>query len=153
MNTAPTNFMTSSHPTSSVLSTAREKAFAIMRAQQPTGGRIVNNGSVAAHSPRPGSSAYTAAKHGMTGLTKSLILDGSPFGISCSQVDIGNAATARTENVESGVPQSDGNVRREPRLPLDVVVRHIMHLAEMPPESCVAFSTILPVGMPLFGRG
>ena len=129
------------------------EAFAIMRTQQPTGGRIINNGSVAAYSPRPGSPAYTAAKHGMTGLTKSLILDGSPFGISCCQVDIGNAATARTERVESGVPQADGTVRREPRLSLDVVVRHIVHLTKMPPESCVAFSTILPVGMPLFGRG
>lgn len=131
---------------------ARE-AFAIMRVQQPAGGRIINNGSVAAHAPRPGSSAYTAAKHGITGLTKSLILDGAPYGISCCQVDIGNAATPRTEKMDRGVLQADGQLRREPRLPLDVVVKHIVSLAKQPPECCVAFSTILPLGMPLFGRG
>lgn len=131
---------------------ARE-AFALMRRQKPQGGRIINNGSVSAYAPRPGSPAYTAAKHGVTGLTKSLILDGAPFGITCCQIDIGNAATPRTQRMAAGVPQADGTTRPEPRMPLAAVVRHILHIAEMPDDGYLPFSTILPRGMPLYGRG
>lgn len=131
---------------------ARE-AFAMMRSQNPQGGRIINNGSVAAHAPRSGSAAYTAAKHGITGLTKSLILDGSHYGIGCCQIDIGNAATPRTEKMAKGVPQADGSIRSEPRLPLDIVAAQIVQLAELPPQAIIPFTTLMPLGMPLFGRG
>lgn len=128
---------------------ARE-AFAAMREH---GGRIINNGSVAAHAPRPNSPAYTAAKHGITGLTKSLILDGRAFGITATQIDIGNAATERTEKMAAGVAQADGSIRPEPRLDLAVVARQIADIADMPNGVTIPFLTIMPTGMPLYGRG
>lgn len=131
---------------------ARE-AFTTMRAQSPQGGRIINNGSVAAHAPRPGSASYTAAKHGITGLTKSLNLDGHRYGIGCCQIDIGNAATPRTEQMVQGILQADGSIRPEPRLALDIVAAQIVHLAELPSEAVIPFITVMPLGMPLFGRG
>lgn len=131
---------------------ARE-AFALMRRQSPQGGRIINNGSVSAQAPRPGSPAYTAAKHGVTGLTKSLILDGAQFGITCCQIDIGNAATPRTQRMADGVPQADGSVRSEPRMPIEALVQHVLHMASLPDDGYLPFSTIMPIGMPLYGRG
>lgn len=131
---------------------ARE-AFGWMAHQSPAGGRIINNGSVSAHSPRPLSPAYTAAKHGITGLTKSLILDGWRHGISCCQIDIGNAATARTDRMEAGVLQANGSIAAEPRIDVDVVARQIAQMAVLPSETMIPFLTIMPMGMPLYGRG
>lgn len=131
---------------------ARE-AFALMKRQRPRGGRIINNGSVAATAPRPNSAAYTAAKHGITGLTKSLILDGRDCGIDVCQIDIGNAATPRTEKMSGGVPQADGRVAVEPRLELDLVVAEVLRLAALPPGMTIPFLTIMPSKMPLYGRG
>jgi NAD(P)-dependent dehydrogenase (short-subunit alcohol dehydrogenase family) len=131
---------------------ARE-AFGWMSSQEPSGGRIINNGSVSAHAPRPYSPAYTAAKHGITGLTKSLILDGWRHRISCCQIDIGNAATARTDRMETGILQADGEIGIEPRMDVNVVARQIAQLATLPSDVMVPFITIVPVGMPLYGRG
>ncbi|MDS9469765.1 SDR family oxidoreductase [Paracoccus sp. MBLB3053] len=131
---------------------ARE-AVAAMKAQAPQGGRIINNGSVSAYGPRPHSVAYTASKHGITGLTKSLILDCRDFGISVCQVDIGNAATARTDRMSQGVPQANGTTAIEPRMDVAMLARHIVGLAELPAEVMVPFSTIMPTTMPLYGRG
>jgi len=131
---------------------ARE-AVAMMKAQEPQGGRIINNGSVSAYGPRPHSVAYTASKHGITGLTKSLILDCRDFGISVCQVDIGNAATARTDRMSQGVPQANGTTAIEPRMDVAMLARHIAGLAELPAEVMVPFSTIMPTTMPLYGRG
>lgn len=128
-------------------------AVAQMKAQRPQGGRIINNGSVSADRPRPHSVAYTASKHGITGLTKSLLLDGRDHGISVCQVDIGNAATARTERMATGVLQADGTTAPEPRMDVAVLARQIADLAELPPEIAVPFLTIMPTRMPLFGRG
>lgn len=124
-----------------------------MSKQDPSGGRIINNGSVSAFAPRPLSPAYTAAKHGITGLTKSLNLDGWRHGISCCQIDIGNAATNRTIRMESGVLQANGEIDREPRIDVQVVAQQIVQLAHLPPDTVVPFTTIMPVGMQLFGRG
>jgi len=129
------------------------EAFAMMKTQLPPGGRIINNGSVAAHAPRPHSAAYTAAKHGVTGLTKSLLLDGRAHGISCCQIDIGNAATERTEKMTQGVPQADGSLAVESRMDLGLVARTIADLANLPPDVSVPFMTIIPTAMPLYGRG
>ncbi|HWL55803.1 MAG TPA: SDR family oxidoreductase [Paracoccus sp. (in: a-proteobacteria)] len=131
---------------------ARE-AVAMMKAQEPQGGRIINNGSVSAYGPRPHSVAYTASKHGITGLTKSLILDCRDFGISVCQVDIGNAATARTDRMSQGVPQANGTTAIEPRMDVAMLARHIAGLADLPAEIMVPFSTIMPTTMPLYGRG
>jgi NAD(P)-dependent dehydrogenase (short-subunit alcohol dehydrogenase family) len=131
---------------------ARE-AFAWMKSQQPAGGRIINNGSVSADRPRPHSVAYTASKHGITGLTKSLILDGRDYGISTCQVDIGNAATARTDRMTVGVLQANGSTAAEPRLDVEILARQIADLAALPPEVMVPFLTIMPTRMPLYGRG
>jgi NAD(P)-dependent dehydrogenase (short-subunit alcohol dehydrogenase family) len=131
---------------------ARE-AFAIMKSQNPHGGRIINNGSVSAYGPRPKSVAYTASKHGVTGLTKSLILDGRDFGISASQIDIGNAASLRTARMERGVEQADGSVRTEPRMDLDLVARTVADMATLPADINMPFVTLMPTLMPLYGRG
>lgn len=125
----------------------------IMKRQLPRGGRIINCGSVAAYAPRPNSAAYTAAKHGITGLTKSLLLDGRDHGISCCQIDIGNAATERTLKMTAGVPQANGTTLIEPRLDLDLVATTIADLAQLPAGVSVPFLTIMPTAMPLFGRG
>lgn len=131
---------------------ARE-AFGWMAQQAPAGGRIINNGSVSAHSPRPLSPAYTAAKHGVTGLTKSLNLDGWRHGISCCQIDIGNAATERTDRMEVGILQANGSIGTEPRIDVDVVARQIAQMAVLPSDVVIPFITIMPLGMPLYGRG
>jgi len=131
---------------------ARE-AFALMKAQSPSGGRIINNGSVSAYGPRPHSVAYTASKHGITGLTKSLILDGRAHGINCSQIDIGNAASERTDRMEKGVLQANGTTAPEPRISLDLVAEAVVNLVALPPEANVPFMTIMASAMPLYGRG
>lgn len=131
---------------------ARE-AVAAMKAQEPQGGRIINNGSVSAYGPRPHSVAYTTSKHGVTGLTKSLILDCRDFGIAVSQIDIGNAATARTDRMSQGVPQANGTTATEPRMDVALLARQVADLADMPLEVMVPFMTIMPRNMPLYGRG
>jgi NAD(P)-dependent dehydrogenase (short-subunit alcohol dehydrogenase family) len=131
---------------------ARE-AFGLMRRQRPMGGRIVNNGSISAHAPRPFSAPYTATKHAVTGLTKSLALDGRPFDIACGQIDIGNAATDMTARMTEGVPQADGSVRPEPRMDVAHVGEAVAFMARLPLDSNVLFMTIMATKMPFVGRG
>jgi NADP-dependent 3-hydroxy acid dehydrogenase YdfG len=131
---------------------ARE-AFAAMRAQDPQGGRIINNGSISAHVPRPGSAAYTATKHAVTGLTRSLSLDGRPFGIACGQIDIGNAATDMTSGIATGAKQADGSVRPEPTFDAGHVADAVLYMAGLPLEANVQFLTITATTMPFIGRG
>jgi NADP-dependent 3-hydroxy acid dehydrogenase YdfG len=128
-------------------------AFALMREQEPGGGRIINNGSISAHAPRPGSAAYTATKHAITGLTKSLSLDGRPFGIACGQIDIGNAATEMTEKMAAGVPQADGSIRAEPTFDARHVADAVLYMAGLPLDTNVQFLTITATTMPFIGRG
>ncbi len=128
-------------------------AFALMRAQRPQGGRIINNGSISAHSPRPGSVAYTATKHAITGLTKSISLDGRPYSIACGQIDIGNAATEMTARMADGVPQADGSVRPEPRFDARHVADAVLLMAGLPLDTNVQFLTITATTMPFIGRG
>ena len=124
-----------------------------MKGQSPQGGRIINNGSISAHAPRPNSAPYTATKHAITGLTKSLALDGRAFGITCGQIDIGNAATAMAAGMPAGMPQADGTVRGEPTMPVDDVARAVVYMASLPPGSVVATITVMAAGMPFVGRG
>ncbi|WP_285693750.1 SDR family oxidoreductase [Actinomadura sp. NBRC 104412] len=132
---------------------ARE-AFAMMRAQDPQGGRIINNGSLAAHTPRPLSAAYTASKHAVTGLTKSLSLDGRPYRIACGQIDIGNAATDMTSGFGRGALQADGSVRPEPTMDVSAVVDAVLYMAGLPLEANVQSLTVLATTMPSHvGRG
>jgi NAD(P)-dependent dehydrogenase (short-subunit alcohol dehydrogenase family) len=128
-------------------------AFRRMRDQTPQGGRIINNGSISAHTPRPGSAPYTATKHAITGLTKSIGLDGRPFNIACGQIDIGNAATPMTERMTKGVLQADGTLATEPRMDVDDIGRTVLFMASMPPDANVAFVTVMATKMPFFGRG
>jgi NAD(P)-dependent dehydrogenase (short-subunit alcohol dehydrogenase family) len=128
-------------------------AFRQMRVQRPQGGRIINNGSISAHVPRPGSAPYTATKHAVTGLTRTLSLDGRPFDIACSQIDIGNAVTPMTERMTEGVAQADGSVSAEPRMDVDHVARAVLMMAELPLETNVQFITIMATKMPFIGRG
>jgi NAD(P)-dependent dehydrogenase (short-subunit alcohol dehydrogenase family) len=128
-------------------------AFRMMRDQQPQGGRIINNGSISAHAPRPGSAPYTASKHAVTGLTKSISLDGRAFGIACGQIDIGNAATAMTMRMTAGVPQADGRMAVEPRMDVADVGRTILFMAGMPADANVQFITVMATHMPFIGRG
>jgi NAD(P)-dependent dehydrogenase (short-subunit alcohol dehydrogenase family) len=130
-----------------------QEAFKIMKTQQPRGGRIINNGSISAHSPRPDSAPYTATKHGVTGLTKSTSLDGRRYDIACGQIDIGNAATEMTEAMRTGVPQPDGSIAIEPRLDLDHVARAVVYMASLPLDANVQFITVMATKMPLIGRG
>ena len=129
------------------------EAFRVMRHQRPRGGRIINNGSISAHVPRPGSVAYTATKHAITGLTKSTSLDGRAHDIACGQIDIGNAATDLTEPMAAGVPQADGSIRAEPLMDVDHVGRTVAYLAAMPLDVNVLFMTIMATKMPFVGRG
>ena len=129
------------------------EAFGIMRRQAPPGGRIVNNGSISAHAPRPRSLAYTATKHAITGLTKATALDGRAYGIACGQIDIGNAATDMTSAMSEGVPQADGSLRPEPRMSVDDVGRAVAYMAGLPLEANVATMTVMATGMPFVGRG
>jgi NAD(P)-dependent dehydrogenase (short-subunit alcohol dehydrogenase family) len=133
---------------------ARE-AFALMRSQDPMGGRIINNGSISAHAPRPNSAPYTATKHAITGLTKALALDGRPYDIACGQIDIGNAQTdlAAQMSMARGVPQADGSMRPEPVMDVRHVADAVLHMASLPPEANVLFMTVMATKMPFVGRG
>jgi NAD(P)-dependent dehydrogenase (short-subunit alcohol dehydrogenase family) len=128
-------------------------AFHMMREQSPQGGRIINNGSISAHTPRPGSSPYTTTKHAITGLTKSLSLDGRAFDIACSQIDIGNAVTPMTERMTKGVPQPNGTMLAEPRMDVKHVADMVVHMASLPLEANVQFVTVMATKMPFIGRG
>ncbi|MGW0737344.1 SDR family oxidoreductase [Streptomyces sp. NPDC002851] len=130
-----------------------QAAYRQMKAQDPQGGRIINNGSISAHVPRPHSIAYTATKHAMTGLTKSLSLDGRPYRIACGQIDIGNAATDMTERMQSGILQADGRLAAEPVMDVTDVARTVRHMAELPLEANVQFATVMATNMPYIGRG
>jgi NAD(P)-dependent dehydrogenase (short-subunit alcohol dehydrogenase family) len=129
------------------------EAFRVMKAQEPRGGRIINNGSVSATSPRPDSAPYTATKHGVTGLTKSASLDGRKYDIACCQIDIGNATTDHTARMARGVPQADGSVRPEPMMNVREVASAVLYMASLPLDTNVQFMTIMATKMPLVGRG
>ena len=128
-------------------------AFGQMKRQLPPGGRIVNNGSISAHVPRPNSAPYTSTKHAITGLTRSLALDGRVHGITCGQIDIGNAATPMTQQMTIGMPQADGTVRAEPVMDVDDVARAVVYMASLPPDANVLTMTVMAAGMPYVGRG
>jgi NAD(P)-dependent dehydrogenase (short-subunit alcohol dehydrogenase family) len=129
------------------------EAFRVMKAQDPRGGRIINNGSISAQAPRPDSAPYTATKHAVTGLTKSAALDGRKYDIACSQIDIGNARTELAARMEKGVPQADGSIRAEPLMDVEQVGRTVAYLAGLPLDVNVLFMTIMATKMPLVGRG
>jgi NAD(P)-dependent dehydrogenase (short-subunit alcohol dehydrogenase family) len=129
------------------------EAFRIMREQDPQGGRIINNGSISAVSPRPASPAYTASKHAITGLTKSISLDGRPYGIACGQIDIGNAATDMGAKMAAGVPQANGTIMAEPVFDPQHVGRAVRYMATLPLDANVQFLTITATTMPFIGRG
>lgn len=128
-------------------------AFGLMRRQDPMGGRIINNGSVSAHAPRPGSAPYTATKHAITGLTKSTALDGRKYDIACGQIDIGNAATEMTAAMASGVPQADGSLKPEPMMDVAAVAQAVVYMASLPLTANVQFMTVMATQMPFIGRG
>ena len=130
-----------------------QHAFKLMKAQNPRGGRIINNGSISAHVPRPNSAPYTATKHAITGLTKSTALDGRAFDIACGQIDIGNAATDMTARMAEGVPQANGLLAVEPRMDPDHVAQAIVYMAGLPLESNVLSMTVMATKMPFVGRG
>ena len=130
-----------------------QEAFRATKAQEPRGGRIVNNGSISAHVPRPFSAPYTATKHAITGLTRASALDGRPFDIAVGQIDIGNAATEMTARMAGGVPQADGSVRPEPTMDLAHVADAVAHMAALPLSANVQFMTIMATKMPFVGRG
>ncbi len=125
----------------------------MMKAQNPRGGRIINNGSISAHVPRPNSAPYTATKHGITGLTRCISLDGRAFDIACGQIDIGNAATDMTARMAEGVPQADGSIRVEDRMDVDHVADAVLYMASLPLSANVQFMTIMATRMPFIGRG
>lgn len=131
---------------------ARE-AFRRMRGQDPQGGRIINNGSISAHAPRPGSAAYTATKHAVTGLTKSISLDGRAFGVACGQIDIGNALTDLARPLSTGAMQPDGSLRAEPTMDVEDVARAVLYMASLPPSANVLSMTVMATTMPFTGRG
>jgi NAD(P)-dependent dehydrogenase (short-subunit alcohol dehydrogenase family) len=131
---------------------ARE-AFRVMRRQRPRGGRIINNGSISAHVPRPGAAAYTATKHAITGLTRATALDGRAHDIACGQIDIGNAATEMTEGMAAGAVQADGSLRPEPRMDVADVARAVCYMASLPLDANVATMTVMATRMPFAGRG
>jgi NAD(P)-dependent dehydrogenase (short-subunit alcohol dehydrogenase family) len=130
-----------------------QEAFRIMKAQQPQGGRIINNGSISAHAPRPNSAPYTASKHGMTGLTKATSLDGRKYNIACGQIDIGNAATEMTARMGQGVPQASGAIEVEPTFDAGNVARAVIYMASLPLDANVLFMTVMATKMPFVGRG
>ena len=129
------------------------KAFSIMRDQDPQGGRIINNGSISAHVPRWGSSPYTTSKHAITGLTRSISLDGRPFSIACGQIDIGNALTDMAQSMTTGMPQADGRIEVEPVMDVKHVASSVLHMAELPLDANVQFMTVMATNMPFIGRG
>ena len=130
-----------------------QEAFRIMKSQSPRGGRIINNGSISAHAPRPNSAPYTSTKHAVTGLTKATALDGRKYDIACGQIDIGNAATELTERMAQGVPQADGRIAVEPRMDVAQVGAAVLHMANLPLETNVQFMTVMATKMPFIGRG
>ena len=130
-----------------------QEAFRLMKAQEPRGGRIINNGSISAHAPRPNSAPYTATKHAITGLTKSTSLDGRQYHIACGQIDIGNAATALTEGMKAGVLQAHGAVLVEPTIDPEHVARAVLYMASLPLDVNVQFLTVMATKMPFIGRG
>ena len=130
-----------------------QQAFRIMKDQQPMGGRIINNGSISAHVPRPQSIAYTTAKHAITGLTKSTSLDGRKYDISCSQIDVGNALTEMTQRMTRGVPQPSGEIMIEPTMNVENVARSVVLCATVTPEANIQFLTVMATKMPFVGRG
>lgn len=130
-----------------------QAAFRTMKDQSPQGGRIINNGSISAHVPRPHSIAYTATKHAMTGLTKSLSLDGRPYRIACGQLDIGNAATEMTARMQTGILQANGELAAEPVMDAADVAATVVHMAALPLEANVQFATVMATAMPYIGRG
>ena len=129
------------------------EAFRIMKGQNPRGGRIINNGSVSAHAPRPDSAPYTATKHGITGLTKSASLDGRKYDIACCQIDIGNATTEHTARMARGVPQADGSIKPEAMMSVREVASAVLYMASLPLDTNVQFMTIMATKMPFVGRG
>jgi NAD(P)-dependent dehydrogenase (short-subunit alcohol dehydrogenase family) len=130
-----------------------QEAIKLMKSQQPRGGRIVNNGSISAHAPRPNSAPYTATKHAITGLTKSTSLDCRKYDIACGQIDIGNAATEMTQRMADGVPQANGAIEVEPRMDVQHVARAVVYMASLPLDANVQFMTVMATKMPFIGRG
>ncbi len=130
-----------------------QEAFRLMKSQQPRGGRIINNGSISAHAPRPNSAPYTASKHAITGLTKSTALDGRKYDIACGQIDIGNALTEMAARMTSGVMQASGQVAVEPTMDVENVARAVVHMASLPLDANILFLTVMATKMPLVGRG
>jgi NAD(P)-dependent dehydrogenase (short-subunit alcohol dehydrogenase family) len=130
-----------------------QEAFKLMKGQDPRGGRIINNGSLSAHTPRPNSAPYTATKHALTGLTKSTALDGRKFNIACGQIDIGNALTETTAEMTQGVPQPNGTLAAEPVIDVEHVANAVLHMASLPLDTNVLFLTIMATMMPFVGRG
>ena len=130
-----------------------QEAFKVMKAQRPAGGRIINNGSISAHVPRPDSAPYTATKHAITGLTRSTALDGRPFDITCGQIDIGNAATPMTERMSEGVAQANGTTMAEPTMDVQHVADAVLYMARLPLDANVPFLTVMATRMPYLGRG
>ncbi len=130
-----------------------QEAFRMMKAQTPRGGRIINNGSISAHAPRPLSSPYTATKHAITGLTKATSLDGRAYDIACGQIDIGNAATEMTQRMTAGVRQANGEMAPEPRMDVQHVADSVVHMASLPLDANVQFLTVMATKMPFVGRG
>jgi NAD(P)-dependent dehydrogenase (short-subunit alcohol dehydrogenase family) len=130
-----------------------QQAFLLMKAQDPRGGRIINNGSISAHTPRPNSAPYTATKHAITGLTKSTSLDGRKYDIACGQIDIGNASTPMTQRFAAGVLQATGDIAPEPLLDVSHVVRAVVYMASLPLDANVQFLTVMATKMPFIGRG
>jgi NAD(P)-dependent dehydrogenase (short-subunit alcohol dehydrogenase family) len=130
-----------------------QEAFRIMKSQSPRGGRIINNGSISAHAPRPDSAPYTSTKHGVTGLTKATALDGRKYDIACSQIDIGNAATELTSKMKDGIIQAHGQVTPEPRMDVEHAAQAVLYMASLPLDANVQFMTIMATKMPFIGRG
>ena len=130
-----------------------QAAFKLMKAQTPQGGRIINNGSISAHAPRPGSAPYTATKHAITGLTKSISLDGRKYNIACGQIDIGNAMTDLAARMATGVPQANGDIAVEPMMDVKEVADAVVHMAALPLATNIQFMTIMATKMPFVGRG
>ena len=130
-----------------------QEAFRLMKAQTPMGGRIINNGSISAHVPRPGSAPYTATKHAVTGLTRSTSLDGRKYNIACGQIDIGNALTEMAARMTKGVPQADGSIQVEPVMDVSNVGKTVAHMASLPIDANVQFVTVMATNMPFIGRG
>ena len=130
-----------------------QRAFELMRRQDPQGGRIINNGSISAHAPRPGSAPYTSSKHAVTGLTRSISLDGRAYNIACGQIDIGNALTPLTERMAKGVPQADGSIKPEDTMDVEHAANAVVSMAELPLTANVQFMTIMATNIPFIGRG